>query len=66
MKQLGNLAIVCARRHDVVLIIQRGTVTVHVNTGESLETMTAEWQDDAANQEIVSQLNFGKYAERKD
>lgn len=33
MKELGNLAIICARRSDVLLQVQDGAVTVHVGAG---------------------------------
>ena len=33
MRQLGNLAIVCAGRSDVLLQIFQGQVTVHVGRG---------------------------------
>ena len=33
MKELGNLAIICARRSDVLLQVQDGIVTVHVGAG---------------------------------
>ena len=33
MKQLGNLAIVCAKRPEVLMQIYGGEVAVHVGTG---------------------------------
>ena len=44
MKQLGNLAIVCAKRPEVLMQIHGGIVTVHVGRNEPacilLGTMT--------------------------
>ena len=39
MKQLGNLALVCANRSDVLLQIQRGTVCFSIGMGTQMETM---------------------------
>lgn len=33
MKQLGNLAIVCAQQQDLVMKICDGKVNIHANTG---------------------------------
>ena len=33
MKQLGNLAIVCAKRPDVLMQLHSGQVAVHVGEG---------------------------------
>lgn len=65
MKQLGNLAIVCARKKSVLLQIFEGTATVHVGRGPSKSSMSADWQDDDKINEIIHKLNFGKYAEKK-
>lgn len=46
MKQLGNLAIVCAKRPDVLMQIYSGTVSVHVGTGPERETLSIAWDDD--------------------
>ena len=51
MKQLGNLALVCANRSDVLLQIQRGTVCFSIGIGTQMETITA----------LVRELNFGRY-----
>ena len=40
MKQLGNLALVCANRSDVLLQIQRGTVCFSIGMGTQMETIS--------------------------
>jgi len=60
MKQLGNLAVVCAVRKDVLMQIQNGIVSVHYGAGPTRETATSKWDDDKAISEIVYELNFGK------
>lgn len=65
MKQLGNLAVVCAKKKDVLLQIHNGVVSVHYGAGPTRETATAKWDDDTAISAIVYELNFGKGAEQR-
>jgi len=63
MKQLGNLAIVCARRPDINLTTQDGIVFVRSRvTGE---TMTAPWDSDRKIERIIHEINFGSFGERR-
>lgn len=65
MKQLGNLALVCAKRNDLTFVMLRGQVNVIVRSGESAyDTLTAAWNDNEAIRAIIHELNFGKYAEK--
>ena len=63
MKQLGNLAIVCARRRDTLLQVLDGTVTVHVGHGPARAVLSADWQDDAKISEFIHELNHGRFRE---
>jgi hypothetical protein len=63
MKQLGNLAVVCATKKDVLLQIHNGVVSVHYGAGPTRETSTVKWDDDVAIRKIVKELNFGTGAE---
>lgn len=65
MKQLGNLAVVCAKKKEVLLQIHNGVVSVHYGAGPTRETATARWDDDVAISTIVYELNFGKGAEQR-
>ena len=66
MKQLGNLALVCAKRNDLTFVMLRGQVNVIVRSGESsYDTLTVAWDDDAGINEIIRELNRGKYAEAR-
>lgn len=65
MKQLGNLAIVCAKRPEVLMQIHGGSVTVHVGCGPERASLHTQWDDDAGVSRIVHELNFGKYREMK-
>ncbi len=62
MKQLGNLAIVCAKRPEVLLQIYNGQATVHVGQGPDRTSMCAAWDDDEQIGRIIHELNFGKYS----
>ena len=59
MKQLGNLAIVCARRSDVILMVIEGEVHVYPQGSASITPpFTAAWDDDDAILSIIHDLNF--------
>ena len=62
MKQLGNLAVVCARRPELLLMLNGGIVTVCVGAGQERRALTARWNDDAEISKIIAKLNFGEYA----
>ena len=64
MKELGNLAIACARRPDVLMQVHDGMVAVYVGAGCKREVLHSAWEDDAEICRIVHELNFGKCAER--
>ena len=65
MKQIGNLAVVCARQKDVLLQLHNGVVSVHYGAGPTRETAIARWDDDEAIRAIVYELNFGKSVEQR-
>lgn len=65
MKQLGNLAIVCAQHPDVLMQIYGGTVSVHIGKGPEWTTLSASWDDDEMIQQLIHELNFGRYAPQK-
>lgn len=65
MKQLGNLALVCARRPDVLMQIQGSAVSVHVGAGPERASLRTAWDDDAQIDHIIRELNFGKYAAKE-
>lgn len=62
MKELGNLAIVCAQRPDVLMQIHGSVVAVYVGAGSDRAVLHSPWNDDAEIRRIVHELNFGKYA----
>ena len=62
MKQLGNLALVCAQRPDVLMQIYGGMATVHVGEGPERAALSTGWENDETIQKIIRELNFGRYA----
>lgn len=65
MKQLGNLAIVCAKRPEVLMQLHGGSVSVHVGAGPERAVMHTEWDNDAEIDRIIHELNFGKYQSKE-
>jgi len=65
MKQLGNLAIVCAKRKNVLFQLLNGQVTVYVGEGPSKTYMSTHWADDEKISKMVHELNFGRYTEEE-
>ena len=68
MKQIGNLAIVCARRKDVTLRIEQGRVKVLLSGTYALDgtyastAFSADWDDDETILSVIHELNFGRCA----
>lgn len=62
MKQLGNLAMVCAQRPEVLMKLHHGMVSVYAGNAPQRAILHAPWDDDAAISRIVHELNFGRYA----
>ena len=58
MKQLGNLAIVCAQGPEILM-------QIHGGCGPERASLHTAWDDDAGVSRIVHELNFGKYREMK-
>ncbi|MCL2776131.1 MAG: hypothetical protein FWD71_22745 [Oscillospiraceae bacterium] len=61
MKQIGNLALACARKNNVLFQILDGHINVHVGCGPDKRVLCANWNDDEKIAEIIYELNFGKY-----
>lgn len=62
MKQLGNLAIVCAQRKDVTLRIEQGRVMVLLDGTYAPTAFSADWDDDKTILSVIHELNFGQCA----
>ena len=58
MKQIGNLAIVCAQRPDVLMQIYGGTVSIHVGEGPERATLSTAWEDDDTIQDMIRELKL--------
>ena len=64
MKQLGNLAIICAKRPEVMMTVYDGRVTVHVGAGPDRASTHSACDSDAEINRIIHELNFGKFAKK--
>lgn len=62
MKQLGNLAMVCAQRPEVMMQLHGGRVSVYVGAGPERAVMDSSWDNDTEISRIVQELNFGSCA----
>lgn len=62
MKQLSNLAMVCAQRPDVLMQLHESKVSVFVGAGPDRSVMDSAWDDDSAISRIIHELNFGRHA----
>ena len=65
MKQLGNLAIVCAQRQNTLLQIIDGKSTVFVGVGPERRCISFDWRDDAEVSALVYELNHGRFCEER-
>ena len=65
MKKLSELAIVCAKRPDVLLQLYEGFVCVYVGVGPERGSMVSKWDDDMAIAGFIQQLESGKFAEEQ-
>lgn len=65
MKQIGNLAVVCAARPEVAMYLCGYMVSVCVGQGPQRAFMQARWDDDEAIQHMIRELNFGSYSPRR-
>ncbi len=66
MKQLGNLAMVCARRPEVLMQLHNGQAAVYVGAGPDRAVLAAPWDNDGRISGIIHELNFGRYAIKGD
>lgn len=64
MKQIGNLAIICARRSGVLLQILDGRATVFVGQGSDRRSFSTDWDDDHTINRLIHELNYGELSEK--
>jgi len=65
MKQIGNIAIICAKRNNVLFQVLNGYISIHIGCGPDKKVLNADWDDDEKIMEIIRELNFGKYGNDK-
>ena len=62
MKQLGNLAVICAQRPELLMQLRDGLVLVQVKNRAAME---AAWNDDTRIEKIIYKLNFGAFSKER-
>ena len=62
MKQLGNLAVICAQRPELLMQLRGGLVLVQA---KNRATMEAAWNDDARIEKMIYELNVGAFSEER-
>ena len=62
MKQLGNLASICAQRPELLMQLRGGRVSVQAKDRVAME---AAWDDDARIEKMIYELNFGAFSEER-
>lgn len=65
MKQLGNLALVCAKQPSTLLQIHGGMVSVYVGGGPERNVLSTRWDNDTEIERIIRELNFGTYRDQQ-
>jgi len=65
MKQLGNLAMVCAWRPEVLMTVFNGNVNICLGNGPDRKILTVPWNNDEKISDLIYELNFGAYAEKR-
>ena len=61
MKQLGNLAVICAQRPEL-LQLRDGLVLVQARNRAAME---AAWNDDTRIEKMIYELNFGAFSKER-
>lgn len=64
MKQLGNLAVICAQRPELLMQLRSGLVLVLVQA-KNRAAMEAAWNDDTRIERMIYELNFGAFSKER-
>lgn len=62
MKQLGNLAVICAQRPELLMQLRDGLVLVQAKNRAAME---AAWNDDTRIEKTIYELNFGAFSKER-
>ena len=62
MKQLGNLAVICAQRPELLMQLRAGLISVQAKNRAAME---AAWNDDARIERMIYELNFGTFSKER-
>ena len=62
MKQLGNLAVICAQRPELLMQLRDGLVLVQARNRAAME---AAWNDDTRIEKMIYELNLGAFSKER-
>ena len=62
MKQLGNLAVICAQRPALLMQLRDGLVSVQAKNRAAME---AAWNDDTGIEKMIYELIFGAFSKER-
>ena len=62
MKQLGNLAVICAQRPELLMQLRDGLVLVQAKNRAAME---AAWNDDTRIEKMIYELKFGAFSKER-
>ena len=62
MKQLGNLAVICAQRPELLMQLRDGLVLVQAKNRAAME---AAWNDEKRKKKMIYELNFGAFSKER-
>lgn len=62
MKQLGNLAVICAQRPELLMQLRDGLVLVQAKNRAAME---AAWNDDTRIEKMIYELYFGAFSKER-
>lgn len=62
MKQLGNPAVICAQRPELLMQLRAGLISVQAKNRAAME---AAWNDDARIERMIYELNFGTFSKER-
>ena len=62
IKQLGTLAVICAQRPALLMLLRDGLVSVQAKNRAAME---AAWNDDVRIEKMIYELNFGAFSKER-
>jgi hypothetical protein len=65
VKELGNLAVICAGRKDVMLMLYEGAALLFIGKPPDCKAFRADCSNEKKIEGLIHELNFGTLSERR-